>query len=128
MKTTMGMLRFGQLELDPEGFSVRVDGQDISLTFGEFVLLQEFLLHPYQVLDRRRLATLVQENVRGTGSFSASYRSVDTHIARIRSKLRETGIHCIKTMRHVGYRFVPPHGTGQGQPALRNARGVTPLP
>jgi hypothetical protein len=43
----------------------------------------------------------------GSDDASPSPRSVDTHIARLRAKLRYAGYDCIKTMRFVGYRFVP---------------------
>jgi DNA-binding response OmpR family regulator len=96
------------LELDPVGFAVRVNGQDISLTYAEFLLLSEFVRHPYQVLGRDRLAALVRESVGARMRVKASCRSVDTHIARLRGKLRRKGCDCIKTMRFVGYRLVPP--------------------
>jgi DNA-binding response OmpR family regulator len=98
---------FGSLTLDADGYAVSVNGADIALTYAEFLLLNEFARHPYQALDRRRLATLIRENLGGTDGASSSLRSVDTHIARLRAKLRRADYDCIKTMRFVGYRFVP---------------------
>ncbi len=99
----------GTLEVDPEGFSARAGGEDLILTFGEFVLLKEFVTHPYQVLRRERLAGLTRGN-ESCHSTVSSPRSVDTHVARLRAKLRRAGCDWIKTMRFVGYRLVPPRG------------------
>ena len=35
-------------------------------------------------------------------------RVVDIHVSRLRKKLAQAGCDCIRTMRYVGYRFVPP--------------------
>lgn len=113
---------FGSLELDPAGFSVTVNGDDIDLTFAEFLILKEFVSHPYQVLDRERLAGLIRGGVGDSGSIRPSLRSVDTHVARIRAKLRTAGYNCIRTMRYVGYRSVPPaHTSEQVKDTMRTA-------
>lgn len=101
------LVSFGALTVDPDGYAVSVDGSDLSLTLAEFRLLNEFARHPYQTLGRRRLAALLREQSGGLDGAGASLRSVDTHIARLRAKLRKAGYDCIKTMRFVGYRFVP---------------------
>ena len=103
------VLRIGSLSLDPEGFSASIDGRDLALTYGEFLIMGEFLRNPYQVLSRQRLSALLRESSSAVLDTSGpALRSVDTHIARIRAKLRALGYDCIKTMRFVGYRFVPP--------------------
>jgi len=101
-----GAITMGALRLDPAGFSVTVDGRDLALTLAEFLLLQELARHPYQVLSRERLASALRE-YGSTSEPSPSSRSVDTHVSRLRAKLRSAGYDCIKTMRFVGYRFVP---------------------
>jgi two-component system response regulator ChvI len=98
------VMTLGALRLDPAGFSVTVGGGDLSLTLAEFLLLRELARHPYQVLGRERLAAALREHASDPTS---SPRSVDTHISRLRRKLRSAGCDCIKTMRFVGYRFVP---------------------
>lgn len=106
--TDRDVIRVGLLELDPEGFSVRLNGRDVTLTLAEFLLLHEFVRHPHQVLSRERLVALVREHAAAPARAGGSARSVDTHIARLRRKLRKAGFDCIKTMRFVGYRLVPP--------------------
>ena len=98
-------IEIGPLKLDPEGFAVTVGGQDVSLTLAEFLLLQELANHPFQVLDRARLSAVLREQ--SLSQLAGSARSVDTHISRLRAKLREAGYDCIRTMRFVGYRLTP---------------------
>jgi DNA-binding response OmpR family regulator len=100
-------IEIGPLRLDPVGFVASVDGQDIALTLGEFSILLEFARNPYQVLRRERLIALLRANPGNGDGLNASPRAVDTHIARLRAKLRRAGYDCIKTMRFVGYRFIP---------------------
>lgn len=102
-----GPIRVGPLMLDPEGFSVMVDGQPIGLTLGQFVLLETLVRHPYQAIDRQQLAAILRERIGMSDDTKATSRSVDTSICRIRGKLRKAGYDCITTMRYVGYRFIP---------------------
>lgn len=102
------VLTFPRLKLDPTAFSVTVDGIHIDLTFAEFLIFQEFTRHPHVVLGRDRLAKVVRDRIVRSDAANVSFRSVDTHIARLRAKLRHARCPCIKTMRYVGYRFVPP--------------------
>jgi DNA-binding response OmpR family regulator len=101
---------YGPLVLDVGGFTVAISGRDVSVTFTEFLLLRELALQPNRVLDRAELAGVL--NGRGVGArvTQASLRTVDLHISRLRKKLSVAGYDCIKTMRFVGYRFVPVPG------------------
>lgn len=100
------LIRQGSLVINLEGFSATVNGRHVRLTLAEFLILVDLARHPHQVRDRQSLAAALQH--RGS-HFAAqrSERSLDTHIARLRSKLREAGYDCIKTMRFVGYRLTP---------------------
>jgi len=113
MRADDHILRAGPLALDLEGFSVTVDGDDLTVTYAEFLILEEFLRHPYRVLNRQRLTELIRQAAPRLGSTSPDMRAVDTNIARLRAKLRALGYDCIRTMRNVGYRFVPPAHEGQ---------------
>jgi DNA-binding response OmpR family regulator len=100
------VISFGFLELDPSRYLVTVEGELVDLTYAEFRLLAAFVRQPYGVLDRAQLARLLQDSMKGRGA-PRSLRAVDTLVARLRAKLGSVGSHCIKTMRYVGYRFVP---------------------
>lgn len=97
-------ITIGTLTIDIAGHRVAMSGQDVSLTLSEFLLLKELATNPYRVLDRKTLAGTLRES--GISS-DASLRAVDLHISRLRRKLSDAGCDCIKTMRRVGYRFVP---------------------
>jgi DNA-binding response OmpR family regulator len=121
MRVDDHILRAGPLALDLEGFSVTVNGQDLPITYGEFLIMEEFLRRPYQVLNRQRLTELVRQGAPRQAGTNPDLRAVDTHIARLRAKLRAFGYDCIRTMRNVGYRFVPPID-GEPEPARKKVR------
>lgn len=98
----------GPLRLDLSGFAVAVAGQDIAVTVTEFLLLKALALQPYRVLDCAALAASVYAHGHGQAPQPMSPRAVDLHISRLRRKLLQAGYDCIRTMRFVGYRFVPP--------------------
>lgn len=109
------VIRYGHLRVDLVGFTVSVDGRDVPLTYSEFLLFKALLLQPTQVLDRAALMAVLD-----TRQFSykhgwseITFRAIDIHMSRIRRKLAVAGYDCIKTMRYVGYRFIPlPDATG----------------
>jgi DNA-binding response OmpR family regulator len=103
-------MQFGPLLLNLRGFSVSVEGRDVPLTYAEFLLLMTLARDPYSVIGREPLMRVLSEASLGRKSLAVSLRAVDTHIARIRKKLADAGCDCIRTMRNVGYRFVPPEG------------------
>ena len=103
----------GPLKLDLEGFSASVAGHDVPLTRTEFLLLTQLVRRPYSTFSRERLAAELHN---GDSNQLISLRSMDVHIARLRAKLRSAGINGIKTMRFVGYRFVPPADSAAAEP------------
>lgn len=78
-------------------------GAVVDLTSGEHDLLVAFVEHPQRVLSRDRLLDLARNRV------SAGFdRSIDVQVSRLRRKIEgETGQTMIKTVRGVGYMFVP---------------------
>ncbi len=102
------LMKFGPLTLNLRGFSVGVEGRDVQLTYAEFLVLVTLARDPYSVIGRETLMRALAEASAGRNPLGASPRAVDTHIARIRKKLSDAGCDCIRTMRNVGYRFVPP--------------------
>ncbi len=98
----------GSVTLDPQGWAAEINGQDVSLTVSEFLLLQELVRNATRYLDRPALARVLQ-TAPGFGNRAepASLRSVDILISRLRRKLQAAGCDAIQTLRQVGYRFMP---------------------
>ncbi|KUJ67577.1 two-component system response regulator [Streptomyces albus subsp. albus] len=94
-----GPLRFGDLEVDPEGMEVRKGGAPVALTPTEMRLLLEFSGAPGTVLSRDRLLERVWDY--GWGGDS---RVVDVHVQRLRGKI---GQDRIETVRGFGYKLRP---------------------
>jgi two-component system, OmpR family, phosphate regulon response regulator PhoB len=92
-------LEFGCLRIDPTGFRAWVDGEELELTLLEFKLL----LALYENCDRVQTRAELLERAWG-GGVSITTRTVDTHVKRLRDKLRSAGEY-VQTVRGIGYRF-----------------------
>ncbi|MGW7386000.1 winged helix-turn-helix domain-containing protein [Streptomyces sp. NPDC054794] len=92
----------GFIRIDAARRVAELDGRELDLTYLEFGLLAHLVLHPHQVHSREQLMTGIwgYDHI-GDG------RTVDVHIARLRSKLGRAHRHRIVTVRRVGYKFVP---------------------
>jgi two-component system, OmpR family, response regulator MtrA len=90
------------LEIDPGGFTVRREGEEIPLTATEFKLLLELARRPKQVFTRELLLELVWNY-----DYLGDSRLVDAAVQRLRAKIeadpKEPKL--IRTVRGVGYRF-----------------------
>jgi DNA-binding response OmpR family regulator len=86
----------GRLRADTAQRRVWVDSSEIALTATEFDLLIHLMKHPERVFDRQSLLS----SVWGYAAVSG-LRTVDVHIAALRSKLGEASP--IRTVRGVGY-------------------------
>lgn len=93
----------GDLAIDPSGYTVRLRGRALDLTYKEFELLKYLVQHPGRVFTR---AQLLQE-VWGYDYYGGT-RTVDVHVRRLRAKLGPEYESLIGTVRNVGYRFEPP--------------------
>ncbi len=89
----------GDLTINFLKHEVTVKGEPIQLTLTEFKLLSSLLESIGQVKTREYLLEHIWEH--GEGVYS---RTIDTHIQRLRTKLKEVGRY-IETVRGVGYRF-----------------------
>lgn len=87
------------LELSPSRHLVRVNGQEIALTFKEFELLCLLVENRGIVLSRDKILDKVWQDTMGQES-----RTVDVHIRTLRHKLGTIGGR-IETVRGVGYKF-----------------------
>ncbi|GAA2346157.1 two-component system response regulator CseB [Streptomyces sparsogenes] len=92
-----GVLRFGDLEVDPEGMEVRKAGAQVALTPTEMRLLLEFSAAPGTVLSRDRLLERVWDY-----GWGGDTRVVDVHVQRLRGKI---GQDRIETVRGFGYKL-----------------------
>jgi two-component system, OmpR family, response regulator len=98
------VLRFADLELDPETHEVARNGVEVQLTATEFRLLRHLLLHPRQVLSKAQLL----EAVWGYG-YDGDDNVVETYVSYLRRKLDPLGPPLIHTIRLVGYSLrLPP--------------------
>ena len=92
------VLEYAGITLDYDKRVAKVDRREISLTYKEFELLYFLLSNPNIVLTRDRLI----EKIWGY-DFEGETRTVDVHIASIRSKIEPyQGV--IKTIRSLGYK------------------------
>jgi DNA-binding response OmpR family regulator len=92
-------LAVGDLRLDPRTRSARRGDRDLELTRREFELLQLFLRHPGEVLDRRRL----HEEVWGY-TFDPGTNVADVFVGYVRRKLETGGEpRVLHTVRGVGF-------------------------
>ncbi|MBS1186841.1 MAG: ompR1 [Burkholderiaceae bacterium] len=92
-------LRLGTCLLDAQTGHASVDGRPVELTQKEFALALLFFRHAGQPLSR---ATIL-ESVWG-GEQEATFRSIDTHVSRVRAKL---GLRPAN-----GWRLAPVYGYG----------------
>ncbi|WP_309114931.1 response regulator transcription factor [Saccharothrix sp.] len=100
------VLKFADLELDPNTRDVRRGDRSISLTRTEFALLELFLAHPKQVLTRGRIL----EDVWGY-DFPTSGNALEVYVGYLRRKTEADGEpRLLHTVRGVGYvlRETPP--------------------
>jgi len=97
-------LHFERLTLNPETRECLVAGHAAELTAREFDILWLRASRPRVVFERPK----IMEQVWGQAEDYADYRTIDTHVKRVRRKLREGGTDCtIETVWGVGYRFTP---------------------
>jgi two-component system, OmpR family, response regulator ResD len=93
------LVRAGALVLDRGTRRATAGGRELALTSQEFDLLSVLASLPNAALDRDQLLDYAW------GTTFYSYRTVDVHVARLRTKLAGTAIR-IETVWGVGYRLV----------------------
>jgi DNA-binding response OmpR family regulator len=93
-----GLLRVGDLRIDPAAREVRLRGRRIELSQKEFALLRALAAEPTRVLTKAELL----RDVWGYRSLGAT-RTVDAHACRLRKKL---GPGYVLNVRGVGYRLL----------------------
>ncbi|MBS6832852.1 MAG: response regulator transcription factor [Clostridiales bacterium] len=98
LKTKKKTYEICALFVDPEKHIVKVDGEEITLSFKEYSLLLVLLEADGNVVSRDTLLTKIW------GEYYDESRTLDVHIRKLRVKLKEAGS-LIKTVKNVGYRI-----------------------
>ena len=88
------------LKLDASAHEVRLDGKPVTLTLKEYSILLKFLTAQSRVFSREQLL----DDIWGY-DFDGDMRTVDSHVARLRTKLGEWGSKHIKTIYGTGYKI-----------------------
>ncbi|WP_193105050.1 winged helix-turn-helix domain-containing protein [Brachybacterium sp. FME24] len=90
------------LVVDLFGRRVRIDGQDVDLTYKEFELLSQLARNSRRTISREEL----METVWSEAPAETGERTVDVHVRRVRTKLGRYR-RLISTVRGAGYRLDP---------------------
>ena len=94
-------LHVGNLELDADGMSASVDGEEINLTTREFNIIYKLLSYPKKTFSRAQL----MDEFWGVDS-ETSLRAVDVYVTKLRDKLSGCDGFKIVTVRGLGYKAV----------------------
>ena len=89
-----------ELILNDDAQEVRLKGEEVELTLKEYKILKKLLESPGRVFSREHLL----DSIWGF-DFSGDVRTVDSHVARLRTKLGEWGIKHLKTVYGIGYKI-----------------------
>ena len=90
-------MEFFNIVMDTEKHLVKVDGEQVELTYKEFQLLKLFLRNVGIVMNR----DTIMVKIWGT-EYEGESRTLDMHIKTLRQKMGSSG-NRIKTIRNVGY-------------------------
>jgi DNA-binding response OmpR family regulator len=94
-------LKIDELELNTSERTVTCRGTPIDLTLKEFGLLEYFMRHPNQVVNREDLLSHLWDF-----NYSGFSNVVDVHVKNLRKKLSEgNGSPVLQTVRGIGYRL-----------------------
>ena len=88
--------------MDPARHQVTWDGQPVSLTVTEFLILEALAQRPGVVKSRNQLLDIAYQD-----DVYVDDRTIDSHIKRVRRKFRavDPDFDAIETLYGVGYRF-----------------------
>jgi two-component system alkaline phosphatase synthesis response regulator PhoP len=104
-KKRLSRYRFADVELDFETYVAKKGGETLELSPREFDLLRYLIERKGETVTRDRLL----EDVWGYDSYPST-RTVDTHIAKLRAKIGDSGSEprYVLTIHGAGYKFVDP--------------------
>ncbi len=93
-------LRLGELFVDENAHEVLLDGERVELTLKEYSILIKLLTSIGRVYSRDQLL----DDIWGF-DYAGDIRTVDSHMARLRTKLGDWGNAHIKTVYGIGYKI-----------------------
>ena len=96
------VLRRGKLEMDPLRHTTLWEGQPVTLTVTEFLILQALAQRPGVVKSRNALMDAAYDD-----QVYVDDRTIDSHIKRLRKKMRavDDNFSAIETLYGIGYRY-----------------------
>lgn len=97
---TSEVITISSLKIDIAAHTVTVCGNTIDLTFKEYSILLKLCSNPNRIFSRDSLL----DDIWGV-DFEGDNRTVDSHVARLRTKLGEWGEAHLKTVYGVGYKI-----------------------
>ena len=89
----------GGIQIDKVAHIVKVNGENVDLSFKEFELLSYFVENEGIALSREKILNSVWNY-----DYYGDARTIDTHVKKLRSKLGDKGNY-IKTIWGMGYKF-----------------------
>ena len=92
-------LTYRNISINTKKRTAEVDGEKIDLTYKEFEMLNLFMNNVGNVITREDFLVKIWGY-----DYQGETRTVDVHIASLRSKLKEAGSY-ISTVRNLGYKF-----------------------
>ncbi|MCG8669711.1 MAG: two-component system response regulator OmpR [Pseudomonadales bacterium] len=97
-------VEFGPYSLDLSTRTLKKNGENMSLTTGEFAVMKALVQHPREPLTRDKLMNLARGR-----EWSAMERSIDVQVSRLRRLIEDdpSNARYIQTVWGVGYVFVP---------------------
>ena len=101
-EATVEKLERGRLSMDPARHRVSWNGDDVTLTVTEFLILETLAQRPGIVKTRNQLMDAAYQD-----DIYVDDRTIDSHIKRIRRKFRQVdpAFDAIETLYGAGYRF-----------------------
>jgi DNA-binding response OmpR family regulator len=107
----------GNLSLDCEAHSVRVDGREVALTHQEFELLRRLAERRDEIIDRSELSLSMWG-----GAGPCEFKRLTVVISRMREKLAKSFPYKIETVRFRGYGLLCSSGprTCRSEPNAKN--------
>ncbi len=99
-KVESSVFQIDELRLDAEAHEVWMNGSSVMLTLKEYSILYKLISAPGRVFSREQLL----DDIWGF-DFDGDMRTVDSHVARLRTKLGDWGSKHIRTIYGTGYKI-----------------------